>query len=109
MLDQNLQTAYRRCFFDGDNPYGRVVFADMMERSGLFDDLFINGDRPDPKNDNAYLQGRESFFLDILNIMGISGPDQSLALATALSGVMPAEIENQKFADNIKGEKNNEK
>ena len=97
----SLRAAYRRCLFD--NPYGKIVFADMIDRSGLFDDLFANGDRPDPKNDNAYLQGRESFFLEILDIMGITGVEQSMKIAEALSDVVPTEEEPQEFADN-KGE-----
>lgn len=95
-MDIDLRAAYRRCFFSEDNPYGMIVFADMIERSGWTEDLFANGDRPGPKTDNAYLLGRESFFLEILDIMGITGAGQHKRIAEAISNVLPIEIEEQK-------------
>lgn len=90
-------------FFDKGNPYGIMVFTDMLERSGMFQDLFANGDRPDPTTDNAYLKGRESMMKEMLDIMGITGQDidnqQTKRVAEALSTVLPIEIDEQTIAE----------
>ena len=89
-----LRAPYRRCFFD--STYGGIVFADLIDRSGIFNDLFANGDRHSPGIDNAYLEGRRSIVLEMLEIMGITEPKK---IAEALSNVLPDEAGNQIIAE----------
>lgn len=94
---EDRRKAWRRTLLD--TPDGMLVFEDILEMTGVFEEMFANGDRPDPRTDNEYLRGKESIGHEILEAMGITGEGQYGRLAEALSGVLPTGTEKQEFAE----------